>query len=52
MVKITPYDSLIVVDAQKDFLPGGALPVPEGDGVIDPKYSFRGFEFRICCIFS
>ena len=35
-VKITPKDALILVDIQKDFLPGGALPVPEGDKVIKP----------------
>lgn len=35
-VKITPKDALILVDIQKDFLPGGALPVPEGDKVIEP----------------
>ncbi|MFW6110591.1 MAG: bifunctional nicotinamidase/pyrazinamidase [Thermoproteota archaeon] len=29
-------DALVVVDIQKDFLPGGALPVPEGDEII-PK---------------
>lgn len=28
-------DILIVVDQQVDFEPGGALPVPEGDGIID-----------------
>jgi len=27
---------LIVVDVQNDFLPGGALPVPQGDKVIEP----------------
>src|SRR5690606_29877001 len=27
-------DALIVVDVQNDFLPGGALGVPEGDAVI------------------
>jgi nicotinamidase/pyrazinamidase len=27
-------DALIIVDVQKDFCPGGALPVPEGDQVI------------------
>jgi len=36
MVKITPYDALIIVDVQNDFLPGGALPVPQGDRVIKP----------------
>jgi nicotinamidase/pyrazinamidase len=29
-------DALIVVDVQNDFLPGGALAVPEGDGIIPP----------------
>jgi len=35
---IRPSDSdvLIVVDVQGDFLPGGALAVPEGDAVIGP----------------
>jgi nicotinamidase/pyrazinamidase len=28
-------DGLIVVDVQNDFCPGGALPVPDGDAVID-----------------
>ena len=29
-------DVLIVVDVQYDFLPGGALAVPDGDAVIEP----------------
>lgn len=29
-------DALIIVDVQNDFLPGGALAVPEGDAVIAP----------------
>jgi nicotinamidase/pyrazinamidase len=29
-------DALIVVDVQNDFCPGGALPVPDGDAVIEP----------------
>jgi nicotinamidase/pyrazinamidase len=29
-------DALIVVDVQNDFLPGGALPVAEGNRVVDP----------------
>ena len=33
-IKITDRDALIVVDMQKDFMPGGALPVPEGDKII------------------
>jgi len=27
-------DALIIVDVQRDFCPGGALPVPEGDQVV------------------
>lgn len=33
---IGPGDALIVVDVQRDFLPGGALGVPLGDEVIKP----------------
>jgi len=33
-LKIGEHDALIIVDVQKDFCPGGALPVPEGDQVI------------------
>ena len=29
-------DGLIVVDVQNDFCAGGALPVPDGDAVVDP----------------
>jgi nicotinamidase/pyrazinamidase len=29
-------DGLIVVDVQNDFCPGGALPVPDGDAVVEP----------------
>lgn len=31
---ITGTDLLLVVDVQPDFMPGGALPVPEGDAVL------------------
>src|SRR5688572_25430020 len=27
-------DALLVVDVQPDFMPGGALPVPEGDQIV------------------
>ena|GEM_PF-843638 len=33
---IEPSDALIVVDLQRDFLPGGALAVRDGDRVIEP----------------
>jgi nicotinamidase/pyrazinamidase len=29
-----PRDALLIVDAQRDFLPGGALGVPDGDAVV------------------
>jgi nicotinamidase/pyrazinamidase len=31
-----PGDALLIVDVQRDFLPGGALGVPGGDAVIAP----------------
>jgi len=35
---IRPDDSdvLLVIDVQNDFMPGGALPVPDGDAVLEP----------------
>ncbi len=35
-IKPAEGDALIVVDVQNDFLPGGALAVPDGDEVIAP----------------
>jgi len=34
--KITPDDRalLVIVDVQNDFIPGGALPVKEGDQIV------------------
>jgi nicotinamidase/pyrazinamidase len=29
-------DAVLVIDLQPDFMPGGALPVPEGDAVVKP----------------
>jgi nicotinamidase/pyrazinamidase len=31
---VTSSDALLITDIQKDFLPGGALPVPSGDEII------------------
>jgi len=36
VIKPTAKDILIVTDVQHDFLPGGALAVPDGDAVIAP----------------
>ncbi|RMH80973.1 MAG: nicotinamidase [Acidobacteria bacterium] len=41
-VKLMPHDALIVVDVQKDFMPGGALPVPEGDKVVPALNEYIG----------
>ena len=40
-----PEEALIVVDMQRDFMPGGALPVPEGDRII-PKCNEYIRKFR------
>jgi len=32
--KLTEWDALLIVDAQCDFMPGGALPVREGDRIV------------------
>lgn len=36
MTRISVADALLIVDVQNDFLPGGALAVPDGDAVIAP----------------
>ncbi|MFA4647782.1 nicotinamidase [Pyrococcus kukulkanii] len=40
-----PEEALIIVDMQRDFMPGGALPVPEGDKII-PKVNEYIKRFR------
>lgn len=35
-VRLAAGDALVVVDLQRDFLPGGALAVPDGDAVVAP----------------
>lgn len=35
-MQLHPDDALLVVDVQRDFLPGGALAVPDGDAVVAP----------------
>ncbi|HEX7115224.1 MAG TPA: nicotinamidase [Steroidobacter sp.] len=45
-------DALLIVDLQRDFLPGGALGVPEGDQVIAPLNEYiTAFEERGLPIF-
>ncbi|MGH8129869.1 MAG: nicotinamidase [Steroidobacteraceae bacterium] len=43
--RIDSGDALIVVDVQRDFLPGGALGVPAGDEVVEPlNRAIESFE--------
>jgi nicotinamidase/pyrazinamidase len=42
---VGPGDALVVVDVQRDFLPGGALAVAHGDEVIAPLNRYLG-EWR------
>lgn len=35
--------ALLIVDVQNDFCPGGALPVPDGDRVVEPLSLVAGF---------
>ncbi len=35
-IAVGPHDALVVVDPQVDFLPGGALPVAEGNRIFGP----------------
>jgi hypothetical protein len=41
-----PVKALIIVDVQNDFLPGGALAVPQGDQVI-PVINDLSLEFDL-----
>ena len=34
-ISLSRHDALIIVDMQNDFMPGGALPVEDGDQIID-----------------
>ena len=46
-------DALLIVDVQRDFLPGGALPVPEGDAVIPVlNRCIKEFVFRGLPVFA
>lgn len=41
--------ALLVVDIQPDFLPGGALPVEQGDEILEPvSHLMRSDRFRFC----
>ncbi len=40
MITVQPADALLLVDIQNDFLPGGALPVPQGDAIVPVVRSY------------
>jgi nicotinamidase/pyrazinamidase len=48
-VNLGPRDALVVVDVQRDFLPGGALPVPGGDEILPvlDRYIRRALANRV-----
>lgn len=49
----TPADALLVIDMQNDFLPGGALGVPDGDQVLAPvNRLLRAFSSKGLPIFA
>lgn len=37
---LQPGDALLVVDAQRDFMPGGSLAVPNGDAIVAPLNAY------------
>lgn len=41
-IRLQPGDALLIVDVQRDFLPGGSLAVPAGDAVIAPLNEWIG----------
>lgn len=48
-MSLTDTDVLLVVDVQNDFLPGGALAVPDGDAVFAPINRLAGIA-RHCVV--
>jgi len=46
-VAMTDRSALLIVDVQRDFMPGGSLPVPNGDSVVGPLNALiERFESR------
>ena len=46
-MRLLPDDVLLVVDVQRDFLPGGALAVPDGGAVVVPINRLGGLFGRV-----
>jgi nicotinamidase/pyrazinamidase len=34
VISVRPTDALLVIDVQNDFMPGGALAIPDGDAIV------------------
>lgn len=52
-ISLTERSALVIVDVQNDFLPGGALAVPNGDSVIGPlKKYIQLFTRRSLPVFA
>ncbi len=47
---VREHAALVVVDVQPDFLPGGALPVPEGDRVLAPIRALLARDPAAVCV--
>lgn len=46
-------DALLVIDVQQDFLPGGALPVSQGDAVVPLLNAWaRAFNSAACAVYA
>lgn len=53
LLQPAPGDALIVVDVQRDFLPGGSLAVPDGDAVVPVLNDYLAlFDARDLPIFA
>ncbi len=52
-IELGPTDALVIVDVQNDFLPGGALAVPQGDEVIPVLNRYiAAFDQRNLLVYS
>jgi nicotinamidase/pyrazinamidase len=52
-IQLQVGDALIAVDVQNDFLPGGSLPVPQGDAVVPAMNRYlAAFDARALPVFA
>jgi nicotinamidase-related amidase len=53
IVELQAGDALVIVDVQNDFLPGGNVPVPDGNSVINPLNTYiDSFRSRDLPVFA